>query len=84
NVGNYIVGEFFGDDEGRVICGAANLNIANGVARPHIFAFDTENALINVTGTARFASEQLDLTIDPERKGSRILTQRSPLYVRGT
>ena len=56
----------------------------NGVARPQIFAFDTENALINVIGTASFASEQLDLTIDPESKGIRIITLRSPLYVRGT
>ncbi len=83
NVGNYIVGAIFGDDEVRVNCAAANLNIANGVARPQIFAFDTENALINVTGTASFASEQLDLTIDPESKGIRIITLRSPLYVRG-
>ncbi|MBE5646466.1 MFS transporter [Salmonella enterica subsp. enterica serovar Dublin] len=82
NVGNYIVGQIFGDDEVRVNCAAANLNIANGVARPQIFAFDTENALINVTGTASFASEQLDLTIDPESKGIRIITLRSPLYVR--
>lgn len=29
-------------------------------------------------------SEQLDLTIDPESKGIRIITLRSPLYVRGT
>ncbi|EAQ5759415.1 cyclic-guanylate-specific phosphodiesterase [Salmonella enterica] len=84
NVGNYIVGQIFGDDEVRVNCAAANLNITNGVARPQIFAFDTENALINVTGTASFASEQLDLTIDPESKGIRIITLRSPLYVRGT
>lgn len=69
NVGNYIVGAIFGDDEVRVNCAAANLDIANGVARPQVFAFDTENALINVTGTASFASEQLDLTIDPESKG---------------
>ncbi len=68
NVGNYIVGAIFGDDEVRVNCAAANLDIANGVARPQVFAFDTENALINVTGTASFASEQLDLTIDPERE----------------
>ena len=50
----HIVGAIFGDDEVRVNCAAANLNIANGVARPQIFAFDTENALINVTGTAKF------------------------------
>lgn len=84
NVGNFIVGQIFGDDEVRVNCAAANLDIANGVARPQLFAFDTENAVINVTGTASFASEQLDLTIDPESKGIRIITLRSPLYVRGT
>ncbi|HKS33205.1 MAG TPA: AsmA family protein [Enterobacteriaceae bacterium] len=84
NVGNYLVGELFGDDEVQVNCAAANLDIVNGVARPQIFAFDTENAVINVTGTASFASERLDLTIDPESKGIRIITLRSPLYVRGT
>ncbi len=84
NVGNYLVGQLFGDDEVRVNCAAANLNLVNGVARPQIFAFDTENSLINVTGSASFASEQLDLTIDPESKGIRIVTLRSPLYVRGS
>ncbi|MDU4354978.1 AsmA family protein [Phytobacter diazotrophicus] len=84
NVGNYVIGRIFGDDEVRVNCAAANLDLVNGVARPQIFAFDTENALVNVTGTASFASEQLDLTINPESKGVRIVTLRSPLYVRGT
>ena len=84
NVGNFIVGQIFGDDEVRVNCAAANLDLVNGVARPQILAFDTENAVINVTGTASMASEQLDLTIDPESKGLRIITLRSPLYVRGS
>ncbi|MWU82169.1 AsmA family protein, partial [Escherichia coli] len=84
NVGNFIVGQIFGDDEVRVNCAAANVDLVNGVARPQIFAFDTENAVINITGTASMASEQLDLTIDPESKGIRIITLRSPLYVRGT
>ncbi|MNB73902.1 putative assembly protein [compost metagenome] len=84
NVGNFIIGQIFGDDEVRVNCAAANLDLVNGVARPQIFAFDTENAVINVTGTASLASEQLDLTIDPESKGFRIITLRSPLYVRGS
>ncbi|SNY80325.1 AsmA family protein [Enterobacter sp. CC120223-11] len=84
NVGNFIIGQIFGDDEVRVNCAAANVNIRNGVARPQILAFDTQNALINVTGNASFASEQMDLTIDPESKGIRIITLRSPLYVRGT
>lgn len=84
NVGNFIVGQIFGDDEVRVNCAAANMDLVNGVARPRIFAFDTENAIINVTGTASMAAEQLDLTINPESKGVRIVTLRSPLYVRGS
>lgn len=84
NVGNFIIGQIFGDDEVRVNCAAANVDIHDGVARPQILAFDTENALVNVTGTASFASEQMDLTVDPESKGIRIITLRSPLYVRGT
>jgi len=84
NVGNYIVGQIFGDDEVRINCAAANLDLRGGVATPRIFAFDTENSLINVTGTTNFATERLDLTIDPESKGIRIITLRSPLYARGT
>ncbi len=85
NVGNYLIGQIFlVMRKFRVNCAAANIDVTNGVARPQIFAFDTENALINVTGTASFASEQLDLTIDPESKGFRVITLRSPLYVRGT
>jgi len=84
NVGNFIIGQIFGDDEVRVNCAAANIDLVNGVARPQIFAFDTENAVINITGTASMASEQLDLTINPESKGIRIVTLRSPLYVRGS
>lgn len=84
NVGNFLIGQIFGDDEVRVNCAAANIDLVNGVARPQIFAFDTENAVINITGTASMASEQLDLTINPESKGIRIITLRSPLYVRGS
>ncbi|MGS9064498.1 AsmA family protein, partial [Salmonella enterica subsp. enterica serovar Infantis] len=76
--GNYLGGQMFGDDEVRVNGAAAHLNIANGVARPQIFAFDTENALITVTGTASFASEQRDLTIDPDSGGSGSRTRRAP------
>lgn len=32
NVGNYIIGQIFGDDEVRVNCAAANIDVVNGVA----------------------------------------------------
>ncbi|MFS2221599.1 AsmA family protein [Pantoea sp. B65] len=84
NVGNYVVGKLFGDDEVRINCAAADLNLRNGLVSTRLFVFDTENAIINISGTSNFANERLDLSIDPESKGIRIITLRSPLYVRGT
>lgn len=84
NVGNYIVGKLFGDDLVRINCAAADIPIDNGLATPNVFVFDTENAIVNITGETRFADETLDLTITPKSKGPRLFTLRSPLYVRGT
>nr|WP_281434617.1 AsmA family protein [Erwinia phyllosphaerae] len=84
NVGNYVVGKLFGDDEVRINCAAADLNIENGLASTKLFVFDTENAVINISGTTNFANERMDLSIDPDSKGMRIVTLRSPLYVKGT
>lgn len=84
NVGNFIVGTIFGDEEVRINCAAANLTLTNGLVTPNIFAVDTDNAVINVTGNLSLAREIMDLTISPESKGIRIITLRSPLYVRGT
>lgn len=84
NVGNYVVGKLFGDDEVKINCAATDLNIRQGLATPKLFLLDTENAVINVTGNVNFANERLDLSINPESKGIRIITLRSPLYVRGT
>ena len=84
NVGNYVVGKLFGDDEVKINCAAANLQVDNGLATSRLFVFDTENAIINITGTTNFANERLDLSINPDSKGIRIMTLRSPLYVRGT
>lgn len=84
NVGNYVVGKLFGDDNVKINCAAASLRVDNGLASSTLFVFDTENAMINITGTANFANERLDLSINPESKGIRIITLRSPLYVRGT
>ncbi|MCY1195101.1 AsmA family protein [compost metagenome] len=84
NVGNYVVSKLFGDDEVKINCGAADLEMKNGVMTPRIFVFDTENALISITGTADFKNEKVDMDITPDSKGFRIFSLRSPLYVRGT
>ncbi|WP_236236692.1 AsmA family protein [Pseudomonas faucium] len=83
NVGNYVVGKLFGDEDVKINCAAADVGIKDGLATTRLFIFDTENAIIYINGTANFASEQLDLKISPESKGLRLFSLRSPLYVRG-
>jgi len=84
NVGNYLVGKLFGDEQVEINCVAANLNVTDGLAKTRFFLIDTENALVKIDGTVNFANEALDLTIEPESKGARVFTLRSPLYVKGT
>ena len=83
NVGNYVVGRIFGDKEVKINCAAADFDIKTGLATTRLFVFDTENAIIYIDGTANMTTEQLDLTITPESKGWRLISLRSPLYVRG-
>lgn len=83
NVGNYVIGKLFGDEDVQINCAAADVGIKDGLATTRLFIFDTENAIIYINGTANFASEQLDLKITPESKGLRLFSLRSPLYVRG-
>ncbi|MBV6826106.1 AsmA family protein [Pseudomonas sp. PD9R] len=83
NVGNYVVGRIFGDKEVKINCAAADFDIKSGLATTRLFVFDTENAIIYIDGTANMATEQLDLTVTPESKGWRLISLRSPLYVRG-
>ncbi|RKS21285.1 hypothetical protein BJ917_3218 [Pseudomonas sp. WPR_5_2] len=83
NVGNYVVGKIFGDKEVKINCAAADFDIKTGLATTRLFVFDTENAIVYIDGTANMATEQLDLTITPESKGWRLISLRSPLYVRG-
>ena len=84
NVGNYVVGKIFGDQEVKINCAAADFGIKNGLASTRLFVFDTQNAIIYIDGSANLATERLDLKITPESKGFRVFSLRSPLYVRGT
>jgi hypothetical protein len=84
NVGNYLVGKLFGDEDVKIHCAAADLGIKQGLMSTRLFVIDTDNAVIKVDGSANFASEQLDFTVTPSTKGFRIFSLRSPLYVRGT
>ena len=84
NVGNYVMGKIFGDKEVKINCAAADVGIKDGLANTNLFVFDTENAVIYIDGDANFKTERMDFKVTPESKGFRLLSLRSPLYVRGT
>ncbi|MDT4841609.1 hypothetical protein FQZ97_754730 [compost metagenome] len=84
NVGNYLVGRLFGDEEVKINCAAADLGMKEGLVTPRLFVFDTENALVRIDGSANLRNERLDLSVNPDSKGMRVFSLRSPLYVRGT
>jgi uncharacterized protein involved in outer membrane biogenesis len=83
-VGNIIIGKLFGDKTVEINCAATDMVAEHGLFDMRLFVFDTDDALINVDGTVDMASEKLDLDVQPHTKGLRILSLRSPLYVRGT
>ncbi|HZX71182.1 MAG TPA: AsmA family protein [Rhodanobacter sp.] len=84
NVGNIIIGKLFGDKTVKINCAATDMSAKNGLFDMRLFVFDTGDAVINVDGTVNLATEKLDLEVQPHTRGLRILSLRSPLYVRGT
>ncbi|MGH8216825.1 MAG: AsmA family protein, partial [Rhodanobacteraceae bacterium] len=54
------------------------------VWQSRLFLLDTDTMTINVDGKIDFRNETLDFTIHPHSKGIRVLSLRSPLYLRGT
>ncbi len=84
NVGNIIIGKLFGDKTVQINCAATDMSATDGLFDMRLFVFDTDDAVINVTGTVNLASEKLDLDVKPHTKGFRVFSLRSPLYVRGS
>ena len=84
NVGNVVVEKLFGDKTVKINCAASDLVATDGLFDARLFVLDTEDASINVSGTANMANEQLNLDVVPHTKGARIFSLRSPLYVKGT
>ncbi|RDI97974.1 AsmA family protein [Dyella solisilvae] len=84
NVANIVIGKLFGDKTVKINCAAADFAASNGLFQSRLFVLDTEDAVINVNGSIDFASEKLNLDIHPNSKGVRIISLRSPLYVKGT
>lgn len=84
NVANVVLEKMFGDKTVQINCAAADMAGENGLYTSRLFVLDTEDAVIDITGTINFANEHLNLDVTPHTKGLRIMSLRSPLYVKGT
>lgn len=84
NIGSAVMAKLFGDRQVKLNCMAADLKLTDGLMQPRFFILDTQDATIHVDGDINFKQEKLGLTIHPDNKGVRIISLRSPLYVRGT
>lgn len=84
NVANVVYEKLFGHRDVNIRCGAADFTATDGVLTTRTFALDTDDALISMGGRIDLRDESMDLTIHPQTKGLRIISLRSPLYVKGT
>ena len=84
NIGNVVLTKLFGDKPVHLNCLAGDFGVEKGVARTRYLVLDTDDAVVRVNGSVNLANEQIDLTLKPDAKGLRIISLRSPIYVRGT
>ena len=84
NIGNIIITKLVGDKPEKINCAAADLVAKDGTWRPRLFFVDAETMRIDVDGSIDLKDETLDLVMHPHSKGIRMLSLRSPLYLRGT
>lgn len=84
NLGNILVTRLTGDKPEKINCAAADLVAKDGTWRSRLFFVDAETMRIDVDGSIDLKDETLDLVMRPHSKGIRVLSLRSPLYLRGT
>lgn len=84
NIGNVVLSTVFGDKQVQLNCMATDLSVTNGLVQTKTLLLDTSDAILHIDGTIDLAQEKPDLTIRPVSKGVRIVSLRSPIYVRGT
>ncbi|GAB3546567.1 AsmA family protein [Noviherbaspirillum agri] len=84
NLASAVAAKMFGDHQVRLNCMAADFKVVDGVMRTRTFLLDTEDATITADGNINFKEESLNLTLQPESKGLRVISLRSPLYIDGT
>jgi uncharacterized protein involved in outer membrane biogenesis len=55
NIGNIVVSKLFGDKPVKLNCLASDFMVTNGLIQVRTFMVDTEDALINVSGTVKLS-----------------------------
>ena len=84
NIGSVILTSLVGDKQVKLNCMATDFGVTNGLMQTRSFIIDTDDAIVDVSGNINLTQEQLDLTINPNSKGLRVLSLRAPLYVLGS
>ncbi len=84
NLGSVIMTKLFGQDhEVRLRCAIADVPVRSGIAHMRNVKLNTDEALIEVTGTADMRREVFDIDIDPKAYELKLFSLRTPLEVRG-
>jgi uncharacterized protein involved in outer membrane biogenesis len=73
-----------GDEQLRVNCNVADLEVEKGVARPKVFVINTDVTTVWIDGTVSLRDESLDLRAVVSPKNFSPLTLRTPVHVKGT
>ena len=84
NIGSVIIARLTGDKQVKLNCMISDFTVNKGLMQTREFWVDTEEAVLEIDGKANLAQETMDLTIKPTSKGIRILSLRTPLYIRGS
>ena len=84
NLGSVVVSRLFGQDkEVRLRCAAADVPVRDGVAHLRNAKINTDDALIDWTGTADLRHEQFDIDIRPQAYQLKLFSLRTPLEITG-
>ncbi len=73
-----------GDEALPVLCGAARLDVKDGLVRPAPAVVDTRDSTVWLEGQLSLADERLDLSAQVAPKDRSPLTLRAPVRLRGT
>jgi len=71
------------DEKVQIRCGVAQFDIKDGLMSADNITFDTQDVLINGTGTIKLGPEELNLEVKGEPKKIRFTRLRSPIEIRG-